>query len=110
MTKRSEVSMLPLVPHFTPELLDEFDPEFVKWMIATVTTDGAPEVDQVRMAVGKSKRFIRTVHAAMTAVKQTNEALGSGKAGEASLITLCLIAGWKLAEAAMERMGKESVS
>jgi hypothetical protein len=104
--------MLPIPGNLTSELLDEFDPEFVKWMIQALVDQGGPEIQTLRTALAGSAKFRRTVSAALHAMEQTNVAVNEGKRGpgEISLVLLLIICGWKLCEKAMVKVSESSAA
>lgn len=103
-----KVSMLPIVGNLTAELLDEFDPVFVKDLVEWVTSeDEHSEPHTIFDAIAGSQKFIRTLAAAEQSAVLAN-ARKAGQ-GEKMLMVLCLLAGWKLAEYAMEKKMRETV-
>jgi hypothetical protein len=108
-----QVSLVPIVGNFTADLLDEFDPDFVKWMLADLESSGkGPEGEAARAvkdAIASSVRFKNTVNAALQAVLETNKHYGKERGpGEVSLVMLLLICGWKLCELRMMKMAESS--
>ena len=94
--------MLPIAEHFTPELLDKFDADFVEQLIEATRTMEAPEAEKVFKAIARSTSFKSTMNAAIASV----ENMGSWQKGAPHLVVICLMAGWKLAERRMSELAE----